>query len=50
MTANSAAKIAQMIQFAVWAKVFQPAEVASRSMMSTGIIASIATMTIGSNG
>jgi hypothetical protein len=37
-------------QFATWAKVCQPDEVASCWMISTGIIASVAPSTAGSNG
>ena len=49
MKANSAAKVAQMIQFATTANVCQPGEVVSYSTMSTGIIASVAISIRGSN-
>src|SRR3954447_12445828 len=50
MNASSAAKIAQITQFAANANVRHVCDFASRSMMTTGIIASVATRTIGSNG
>ena len=42
--------IAQMTQFAACATVRQASEVASLSMISTGIIASVAARISGSNG
>jgi hypothetical protein len=50
MNANSAAKIAQMAQFAIAATVAQASDETSRSMISTGIRANVATRIIGSNG
>ena len=47
---SSAAKIAQINQFAVCANACQPSDFASRSTISTGIIASVAPSTKGSNG
>jgi len=48
--ANSARKIAQMIQFATVATSCHACEVASASMMRTGIRASVAPRTTGSSG
>jgi hypothetical protein len=48
--AISAAKIAQIGQFAAKAMVRHSCDFASRSMMTTGIIASVATKITGSNG
>ena len=49
-TAISTANTAQISQFATSAKVVHVSEVASAWMMITGIIASVATSTAGSNG
>ena len=47
---SSIAKTAQMIQFATSANVSQPSDFVSASMMRTGISASVAASTTGSNG
>ena len=47
---NSIAKTAQIIQFATSANVRQVSDLASASMMRTGISARVATSTSGSNG
>jgi hypothetical protein len=48
MKASSAAKTAQISQFAAIAKSFQTLDFASDSMMMTGMTASVAASTIGS--
>ena len=50
MATISAAKIAQISQLAACANVFQVWDYASRSTMSTGIIANVAARISGSNG
>src|SRR4051812_46576222 len=47
--ANSIAKTAQIIQFAITATVFQPPD-ASHSMISAGMTANVAASTTGSSG
>jgi hypothetical protein len=48
--ASSIAKTAQIIQFATSVNVSQPSDFVSASMMRTGISASVAASTTGSNG